>query len=276
MTMRLGAVILALLATASIASGQQLYLSDTPNSCCPVGVTSPNHYRVYAHSAGGENFSTAEFRIETGAFDAEDIEFVNPMPGVVVVSGDIFSGITVTWPSQVPDHLPLIEIKILDSAQPFGEVWVTDATMYGSGGGGVPLDPKLSIIADTCHCNGCLWHIDPPDTADVVVGAVTAVQCLLGAECDGYVAAPFEVTDSQGWVDSWTPTALYLPDQCGECIIGMRPVQVLVLVPEGTPVGAISEVEVADRPPFPVRAVKPVPVTESTFGRVKAMYGDRE
>ncbi len=273
---RLCTLCAAVLLFPSIANAQILYLSDTPNLCCPAAQYESNHYYIYAHSPENGDFFQASFRIDTDAFNASEIEFIIPMPGVAILSGDIFSGITLEWPPQVLDHQPVLEIKIIDSAPSFGEVWVTDATMYQLGGESVPLEPKLSILASTCHCNGCLWHIIPPDTVEAAIGKVTSISVLIGAECDGALAAVIDVTDTQGWVDSWSPTGLYLPNICGECFIDMEPVDIVVLVPEGTPVGTISEVLVSDTATFLVRAVKSVPVEEKTWGQIKAIFDRRE
>ena len=274
---RLCAACVLVMLAASSASAQHLYLSDTPNLCAAIGAMTPYHFYLYAHSPDDPDYWQASFRLDTSAFSASDVEFVNPVPGGAILSGDIFSGITVQWPPQTLEHLPVLEIKLFDAAQPFGgEVWTTDATMYRLSEEAVPIEDKLSIISSDFHCSYCLFQVDAPDTADVVVGSVTTVSILLAAGCDDALGAPFEVSDTEGWVDSWDPTGLIYPDYCGECFWNMRPVVIDVIVPAGTPAGSLSEVLVADTESFVARAVTPVPVERKTWGQIKAMHADKE
>lgn len=261
---------------ASGASAQHLYFSDTPNLCAAVGSTTPYQFYVYAHSPDDSDYSQASLRLSTSAFDASDVEYVNGVPGGTIISGDIFSGITVQWTPETLDHLPVLEIKLLDTATPWGDVWVTDATMYRSGGAAVPIEDKLSILSSDYHCAYCLFQVDAPDTADVVVGGVTTVRIYMAAGCDGAVGAPFDMTDTEGWVDAWDPTGLLYPNYCGECFWDFRPVDIDVAVPPGTPAGTLSEVLVADTDTFLARAVSPVTVKETTWGRIKVMHSDKE
>jgi hypothetical protein len=274
--LRLCAASLLVLLAASPAGAQHLYLSDTPNICAAVGSSAPYDFYIYAHSPDDANFYQASFRLNTSAFDASDIEFVNPMPGGSILSGDLFSGITVQWIPETLEHLPILEIKLFDTATPGGEVWVTDATMYRGGGAAVPVEDKLSIISTTFDCDGCAFEVDGPDTADVVVGGTTTVRVFLAAGCPGVVAAPFDVTDSEAWVSAWDPTALWAPDPCDECFWDFYPVDIEVAVPPGTPVGSLSDALVAGTGTFVLRATLPVPVENTTWGRIKEMYAGQQ
>jgi hypothetical protein len=258
------------------AGAQHLYLSDTPNLCAAVGSAPPYYFYIYAHSPDDSDFWQASFRIDTSAFDASDVEFVNPVAGGAILSGDIFSGITVQWTPQTLEHSPVLEIKLFDTNITGGEVWVTDATMYRLGGAAVPIEDKLSIISSDFHCSYCFFQVDAPDIVDVVVGSATTVRIFLGAGCDGALAAVFDVIDTEGWVDAWDPTGLLYPDWCGECFWGMRPVDIGVVVPPDTPPGTLSEVTVANTGTFLARAIAPVAVENTTWGRIKAMRADEE
>jgi hypothetical protein len=111
---------------------------------------------------------------------------------------------------------------------------------------------------------------------DVAVDNVTTVRVMLAAGCDGAMAAVFDVTDTEEWVDTWDPTGLIHPDYCGACFWEYRPVDIDLVVPVGTPAGTLSEVLVADTDSFIARAVMPVPVKKTTWGRIKAMHADGE
>lgn len=270
------AYVLVVLAAPNV-SAQHLYLSDTPNLCAAVGSIPPYHFYIYAHSPDDADFSQASFRLNTSAFNASDVEFVNPVPGGAILSGDIFSGITVQWTPQTLEHLPVLEITLFDTAVPQGgEVLVTDATMYRPGGAAVPIEDKMSIISSDFHCSFCIFQVDAPDTADVVVGEVTTVRIFLAAGCDGAVAAVFDVTDTEAWVDAWNPTGLLYPDYCGACFWEFKPVDIDVVVPAGTSAGTLSEVLVANTGTFMARAVAPVPVQHTTWGRIKAMHAGKD
>ena len=271
-------VCLLLALVASSASGQHLYFSDAPNRCAAIGSDPlPDlYFYVYAHSPDDENFWQASFRLDTSAFNASDVEFVNPVAGGAILSGDLFSGITVQWPPQALEHSPLLEIKLFDTAIQGGEVWVRDATMLPFSGPPVPIEDKLSIISSDFHCSYCLFRVDAADTADVIVGSLTTVRVFLAAGCDGAMAAVFDVIDSQGWVAAWNPTGLYLPDWCGACFWEFRPVDIDVVVPVGTPVGTVSEVLVANTDTFIARAVAAVSVEEKSWGAIKAMHADTD
>jgi hypothetical protein len=260
---------------ASSAGAQHLYLSDAPNLCALVGTTTPDRFYIYAHSPGDANFEQASFRLNTMAFDASQVESVNPMIGGAILSGDIFSGITVQWIPHELEHWPILEINLIGPAFPGGEVWVTDAEMIPFSGPPVPVEDKRSIICDDFHCSICFYQVDVPDTANAIVGGVTTIPILLGAGCDGALAAVFDVTDSEGWVDSYDPTGLIYPGYCGACFYDKKPVDITVSIPAGTPAGTLSEVLVADTGTFIIRAIEKVPVEDMTWGRMKAIHADK-
>jgi hypothetical protein len=108
------------------------------------------------------------------------------------------------------------------------------------------------------------------------VGGVTTIPILLGAGCDGALAAVFDITDTEGWVDSYDPNGLIYPGSCAACFFDKRPVEITVSIPDGTPPGMLSEVLVADTDTFIIRAVEKVPVEDMTWGHMKAIHADKD
>ena len=109
----------------------------------------------------------------------------------------------------------------------------------------------------------------------VPIGAVAVVPFAWEWNCYTYGGAPISVTDTEGWVESWTPTYAFSSVTCGPCFLPRYPGNIDVAVPSGVPGGTTSTVTISglnSSETIILEAEDTVPASATTWGRIKALY----
>lgn len=286
--MRTAAIVAVLiLALAAPASAQWVYMNEYPGSCIisqlffPIPGVAPKY--IYVYAPGRPDVAGATFRIQSDVMGPEDVVSMTPAPGVTIVGGDLFGGITLSWSPHELLHEAVLALDLIDNPphQPSGmyggQVWTDDVTL-ATAGGDIPCEPSYTSTDINIDCFWFYPFAYPPDTVDVAVGAASHYEFLAGASGQG--GASLTVEDAPGWVTGWDPSGVW--GSCPVCDWDYAHVVVDVFVPEGTPPDTFHPVvtrlawwDGQDREwhrTTVLRTIVPVATEPSSLGKLKTLY----
>jgi len=146
------------------------------------------------------------FRIDpTGypEFSSDNILSITTNSQVTIVSGDLFTGMTLTWPTDLysTDSLLTVTLDSDNMPSPYG-TGITTRDIY------LIRDSMPPIVLDDfeVHCTSCnaFWggiHWLNPDTLTAVIGSETTIEFVAQAYGGGpgLTGVFFYVTDEIGW-----------------------------------------------------------------------------
>jgi hypothetical protein len=279
-------VLLTLLLIPSQAAGQYLYFS--PNGgCASDGVSCWVYFQTYyiflripdVHDATG-----ASFRLESEAFGPEDFASVNAYGDVVIEGGDVFTGITLSWPSGLYDNDTLLTIPI-ELNEPHSDLYpwligrTRDIEIYTASGDTLQLDNFL-FFCSHCHGGGGGISWDRPDTVTAVIGEQTTIDISAIGSADGVTGTHLDALDQLGWVSGCSHCSVTCV--CAPCPWDVQHVLVHISIPSDVQDGTVDEVRLIPSGPcclrdstsFLVKAVAPIAVEKSSWGRMKNLFKD--
>jgi hypothetical protein len=265
-------------------------MGDAPEACTVYADLGggPQLVNVYAHSAPSSTVG-AFFRLGevegspwwSGEILPEHVLSVTPAPGVTILGGDPVNGMTVTWPEQPINHTHILTIEFVPGFA--GYFSSRDIVFLASGGSFEGEDVVTLVDYSFPHCTSSIAQWEAPNTVDVGINATTTftLKAIIISE------APFggeaTISDSEGWVTGLSTNQV--PNECVDCPWDWVVIEATVFVPDdvapettntvtftcfhfGSPLPQTAVVE--------LRAVEPVAVQPSTFGRLKALYRKKQ
>lgn len=258
-------------ATSSAEEQPSVYVSTNPNVCANF---SGLEYRVFVNSPLDDNLGGINFDL--------DIDGSAPMPVVVPETGVTFRGIDIsqvpyhfeaTWTSRPLEHEPIFRLvyEIEPSVSLFSPYNVTFET---TGGGSLP-GYGMGSITCCVDCFNCSLEIFASNHVIVPIGGTTIIPFKWAWYCWTTGGGPITASDTEGWVVTWEPESAGDGPTCGLCIVPAYNGWVEVFVPEGVPVGTTSSMSIVgweSSTEVILEAETTVPVNNSTWGKVKALY----
>ena len=268
----------------STSSGQYIYFS--PTGGCAVDGTDCwyfiNTYFVFIDTPGINDAIGASFRLESDVYGPEDFSAVISHENIFVQSGDLFSGITLSWPPGLysVDTLMTISIELNEPHNSSWTVCVTrDIKIFKANGDTI----NLSDFPFECsHCyQSSVWvRWDHPDTMLAIIGEQTLLEIIsTGYSTGGIAVGDFNISDEQGWIPSGTDCLVYC--KCPPCPWDIQHIGLDVTIPSDVLVGTLSKVRIEplglccmrDSSFFYIKATSKVPVENSSWGSIKSLFG---
>jgi hypothetical protein len=279
-------LICLLLAFPISLAAQYVYFSPTggcslDGNGCLDGYTV---FHVFIRAEDVSNTTGAHFYVEGNEFSQfgdENILSVDPHDGVVIESGDLFSGMTLSWPAgqYVSDTLLTVDLDPLEMPLLSMAVFTKDIELYTADGDTLFPDDFVFYcsLCDGLGDNIIEWlH---PDTIDVLIGtqAVIEIPCI-GHSAGGFSGTDLDAFDTNGWIDECTSCGVSV--DCGPCPWDVQHVLVTVSIPDGITGGTTDRIRLIPTGPcclddstaFSVQAVTEVGVVESSWGKIKETY----
>jgi hypothetical protein len=252
-----------------------VYFSDSPDLCLAI---SGSEYWIFVHSPEDDNFNRITFDLETAGIWAIP-PIVISEPGVIVGTANVSTStwrFDLLWSWRVLDRTPIIKLLFVEEPQWMGTQMPTNVVFERSGGDtvrGHGLRTSGGCCADCFPCSVQLYAEDP---AFVVVNRATEIPFEWSWFCYALNGGPLTVSDTEGWVSSWTPAQWISDITCGQCFLERHPGMIVVDVPADVTAGATSQLTIAatmwGSRTITLEAVEPVPVQTSTWGAVKALF----
>lgn len=266
------------------ASAQWVYAG--PHSDCQIPFVFPS-LPISVHAPGETGLIAVMFRLDSNVMGPEDVVGITPEPGVTIGSGDLFTGITVSWSAHEMIHETILTLQTQNNPpyqDPgdylYGQVSTHDITLVTLDHGpvaGLPVTMSAGYVID-CFTNGAQFN--PPDTVDVGVGVETHFTFDLVAT--GFSpSVVIEFDDPLGWIASYDPANAW--GGCPYCPWDVEHVDVAVVPPAGTPAYTLYTVDLnvlwgggSEIVPIVLRTFAPVGTEATTWGKVKALYREPE
>lgn len=263
---------------------QYLYFSPSPWGCSCDGVDCwrfIDTYRIILRAPSVIDAVGASFRIESELYGPEDFASVELADGVVIESGDLFSGIRLSFPAGEYDVDTLITIHIeLNPPDSYGlgVACTREVELYRVTGDTLSLDDVWFYISH-CHDVGAWIEWTHPDTVVVPIGAPSTVDVYgLGNSLGGLTGTDLTVEDDMGWVAGCSGCSIMA--DCGPCPWDAKLIRVSLAVPKDTPEDTVNQLRIVPTGPccltssttLYVRAIPGVPIKPTSWGRIKSMY----
>jgi hypothetical protein len=268
-----------------VSAAQYLYFSPNAWTCSCDGVgcwRAIDTYRIILRAPDVSDAVGVSFRIESEAYGPEDFVKVDPADGVMIESGDLFSGVRLSFPAGRFDADTLLTIHVeLNAPHSPGATEVAstkDVQLHRSTGETSSLEDVVFYVSH-CHDSGTWIEWMHPDTLTAEIGEATTIAIAgIGESLGGYSGTTLDIQDELGWVTDCSPC--YFSVDCGPCPWNSQIVQISLAIPSGTSEGTIDELHVVPTGPcclsspttLYVRAIAAVPVRSSSWGRVKAIF----
>jgi hypothetical protein len=266
---------LLVLSAGPSPAAEYVYLAETPGECFLE--YTPAQYSICIHSGAYSDVTGVSFRLECERFGPAQVSSLTAAPGVTIVGGSLFGGITLAFDApRALAHDAVLTVTV-SSQEVYGAAWTKDVVLQR---GAVPV-----ALADfrtegwPFDCIGTFAHWDLPDTVSVPVDRDDAFLFRTVVSTASYPPnATVTIDDPAGWV-----IADFNDDvlaKCGYCPWDWTTVTVPTHVPSGVADGTLNEITVVmssfgapvDERTVVLRAVKPVAAETKTIGGVKALY----
>jgi len=284
-------VLLAAAVCASPALGQYIYLGDYANDCMMQPLLPapypPNIKHIYVDCPSITDAVAVSFRLGSELIGPEDVVSATPALGVVIESGDLFSGITLSLSGSALNDFEVLSLELADNPPHQYDLsrgsyeFIHSPKIIRASGDTISLDEAWAFFCCVdCFELHVVWGC--PDTADVDIGADSAVCFRTVVTAAGMWGCSIEVTDDRGWVTGYTPSSIW-GDGCGFCAWNSGFNAIAISVPAGAEDYELSKVTIrpldaavaADSASFYIRAIPPVGVRESSWGAVKKLFKSR-
>jgi len=244
-------VVVAMLVMAMLVSlgcpgpvhAQHFYLSASPDGCeAPFPFT--EKVRFYLNAPDVETVGGI-FRVDTDVFGFEDVVSLVAVNGVTIVSGDLFSGITLSWPATIAKDLELLQLELVDNRPFAGQnaviSFLRDTRLKESGGIVRALGDAFSWVNVDVACYGPAFFFPNDDTLDVVTGETQTVTLRYAMPASYPVSVSLSFSDARGWTGVHTP-ASFREQKCIVCDWDWRTISLTVTVPAGVAEETIDRV----------------------------------
>lgn len=282
-------VILLLAAIPHPLTAQYVYLSPT-GGCSVDGTGCMNYFPEFYIFILSEDVSDAigaHFYIEGdeySQFGIENILNVELHDGVVIEGGDLFSGITLSWPEGQytsdtlltlefdPDNLPILSWA----------AFTRDIELYRADGDTLHLDDFMFYCS---HCTGMaggtIWW-QHPDTVTAAIGeqSVLDLPCI-GDSGGGLSGTYLDAFDLFGWVEECTFCSVGI--DCGPCPWDAQHVLVTLTIPGEVEEGTTNLIRLIPSGPcclddstaVYVKAISGSGTEETSWGRMKRLLNNK-
>lgn len=249
-----------------------VYLSPAPNSCL---VGSGLEYWIYIHSPDNDGYEGVSFDLELSGGNVLPA-LITPEAGVTLEVADLWPlpfHIEASWTQRELEHAPILKVEFYVDPLLFGTQTPTNVVFTTTGGGtevGFGHPSQTQAGCEPCgHVFIAEAHVLVP------VGASTLIPFQWAWDCFSAGGGALNVTDTEGWALSWTPTFANDVNTCPSCFLPYHDGSIEVALPESAVPGTLSQLIISgvnNSLQVKVEAVAPLPSENKTWGRVKALY----
>jgi len=286
MKLRIFILLFITMLTPSILLSQYIYFS--PNGhCSSDGIGCAGYYAeyyIFLRIPNGSDCTGSSFRLESDVFGPEDFASVDPHEGVIIENGDLFSGITLSWPvgQYTNDTLLTIPIELNEPHSDAWEVaWTREVKIFKTNGDTLYLDDVLFYCSHCYGSGGSIWW-QHPDTLTAIIGkqSILDISCI-GSSGGGLQGTSIDVFEQLDWVDGCTNCSVMV--NCGPCPWDIQHIYVHLSVPSDVSEGAVNLIRLVpsgmccldDSTSFFVKAISETGVEGSSWGKIKSLFRDR-
>ncbi len=250
-----------------------VYFSDISNHCFSIAGT---EYWIFVHSPDDEALNEVSFELELQGTGI-GTPLVIPETGVTLGRIDVSSSpyhIEASWTTRPLGHTPIIRL-----VYPSEPVWLgfqmPVAVVFRRGAGGeVPGVGVWTWGGGGVDC-GCVVLFYLESQSLIPVGSNTTIPFEWSWICWSVGGGELTVSDTEGWVVSWSPPSVWGNEDCQQCFFIRHPGSIEVLIPPGVQEGTTSTMTLAAFGSYrevTIEAMAPTPVEESTWGAIKSIY----
>jgi len=269
------------------AHAQYLYFSPTGH-CSVDGINCWQYfseYYVFIRFPGLSDCIGASFRLESDVFGPEDFVSVDPHMGVIIENGDLFSGITLSWPAghYTNDTLLTIPIELNEPhSSAWNVAWTREVKIFKANGDTLYLDDVRFYCSHCYGYGGDTIRWKHPDTLVATIGKQSTLDIpCIGSSAGGLSGTYLDVVEQLNWVDGCTHCGVHV--ECGPCPWSIQHVYVHLSVPSETSPETHNLIRLIPSGPccmddstsFYVRAVPEIGVEETSWGKLKSLFKDR-
>ena len=251
-----------------------VYFSDGANHCFPIAGT---EYWIFVHSPDDEALKEVSFDLELQGTGI-GTPLVIPENGVILGAIDVSASpyhIEASWTTRPLDQTPMI--RLVYPTQPLWSGFqMPVAVVFRRGDGSeVPGVGVWSFGGGVIDCFPCSFGFFLESHSLIPVGSNTTIPFEWSWYCWTVGGGDLTVSDTEGWVVSWSPPSVGGASSCEQCFEARYPGSIDVLIPPGVPEGTTSTMTLSALSSYrdvTIEAVAPVPVEESTWGAIKSIY----
>jgi hypothetical protein len=239
-------------------------------------------YYIFINTPDVDDAIGAYFLFDSEVYGPEDISTVNSHDNVQIQSGDLFSGLHLTWPSGQYSNDTLLTISVdMNEPHPVAPFIVGRTKfieLYRANGDTLALD-SVSFICSHCY-SSLIWVLwDHPDTTNAFIGGQTAIEIRgRGHSTGGLAHCGFFISDEQGWIAPGLSCGVFC--YCPPCPWDDTRILLNVIIPDGVPYGTMNKIRIIPVGPscmddssfFYVKADSTSPVAETSWGVIKSLY----
>jgi hypothetical protein len=251
-----------------------VYLSDGPNHCITI---EGSEFWIFIHSPDDGDFTGISLDLDLSGLSITP-PVVYPGTDVILHSFDVSSmpyHFLATWTSRPLEHEPIIRLSFDTDPGLTGFQTPLNVVLI-RGIGGTEEGIGLSSFAGCCvDCFPCHHGLYIDDHFLVEIGASTMIPFEWDWNCFNYGGGDITVTDTGGWVVSWTPTYAFDWTMCGPCFMPRFAGSIDVMVPDDIAVGTTSTLTLEglnNSIIITLEAEDAVATEKTTWGRIKAIY----
>ncbi|UCF06560.1 MAG: hypothetical protein JSV33_05910 [bacterium] len=281
-------VLLMLVAIPHPIMAQYVYLSPT-GGCSIDGIGCMDgfsEFYIFIHTEVVTNAIGTSFYIEgdeNSQFGIENILNVQTHEDVVIESGDLFSGITLSWPEGQYIYDTLLTVEFDPDNPPIFSwmVFTRDIELYRASGDTLHLDDFMFYCS---HCTGMaegtIWW-QHPDTIKAEIGkqSVIDIPCI-GNSSGGLSGTYLDAFDDLGWIDECTHCGVGI--DCGPCPWDVQHVLLTISIPSDVEKGTTNKVRLIPSGPcclddstsLYVTALPTIGTEKTSWGTIKKLLNN--
>jgi hypothetical protein len=258
---------------------EDCFLSCTSHTSCPT----PDTMFVFIYAADSAGIVRAHFHLEWDYPGCDSILSVTPCPGVVIESGDVLQGMTISFPPIKSGHIAALTVIFRNNgegpppAMSDHGFLIRDAWLERSNAQTVAVaDHRTMPFYPDCYTTWALWY--HPDTVNVSIGSRTDVRVDWSIEgpYSGLVEWPATITDEQGWVHDYTPSFMWCTG-CLTCGWDIGTSHIFTEVPGDVLEGSLSTLTISlwngnEQETLVLRAVPPIATEKQSWGTLKDLF----
>jgi hypothetical protein len=253
----------------------QAYFSNQSNLCHYI---TGSEYWLFVHSPSDNNITGLSVDLDLTGTYLFFVPVVTPESGVTIDEIDTSTipyHIEISWTPRALENTPMI--KFMYGGDPeFQGYQIPQNVVFDRGDGNTVTGQGVWTFGGCCiDCYPCSVGLISENHVVVPIGSNTVIPFFWEYYC--YLAGgfPLEVSDSEGWVTSWTPTSAGDIATCGMCFEPRHQGSISIHVPASVTPGSTNEVTITalnNSRTIILEADSPVPVKVSTWGAIKSLY----
>lgn len=260
--------------SGGVPAPPKVYFSTAPNYCYTIEGL---EYWIFIHSPDDGDFVGVSLDLDLQGSNVLPA-LITPESGVTLDNVDVSSPlfhVEASWTTRPLINEPIAKVLFFSDPGLFGTQLPVNV-IFERDGGATEAGVGVSSWAGCCvDCFPCGLGLSAASEAVVPVGGSATLPFEWWWNCWSAGSSPVTVSDTEGWVVSWTPDVAGDVATCGMCFVPSYWGSIEIAVPEGVTPGTTSTLTITamdNSETMLLVADDTVPTEQTTWGKVKALY----